>query len=152
MALQWWRDRPTGLDDRLLPMAASYAVPMGIITGRPEIDAALAHDLTIDITTIGRHTGEPRTIEIWFLNVDDRIFITGTPGARDWYANLVADNRLTFHLKESTQADLSAIARPVHEPATRRMVLEHPSARWYRDQTDLDDLVNNAPMVEVTFS
>ncbi len=124
---------------------------MGTITGRPEVDTALANDLTIDITTTGRQSGRPRRLEIWFLNVDDRIYITGTPGARDWYANLLADPTLTFHLKESIQADLAATASPVTDGATRRAVFEHDSAAWYRSQTELDDLVANAPMVEVTF-
>ncbi|MDH4279836.1 MAG: nitroreductase/quinone reductase family protein [Acidimicrobiia bacterium] len=124
---------------------------MGKITGRPEIDAALARDLTIDITTIGRHSGDLRTVEIWFLAVDERIFITGTPGPRDWYANLLADDSLTFHLKESVRAELTATARPVDDEATRRHVFEHPSAHWYRSQTDIDELVANAPMVEVKF-
>ncbi len=122
------------------------------ITGRPEIDVALARDLTIDITTTGRRSGRPRTIEIWFLAIDDRIFITGTPGPRDWYANLLADDSLVFHLKESARADLPATARPVIDEATRRLVFENRAARWYRDQTDLEDLVANAPVVEVTFS
>ncbi len=122
------------------------------ITGRPEIDVALARDLTIDITTTGRRSGRPRTIEIWFLAIDDRIFITGTPGPRDWYANLLADDSLVFHLKESARVDLPATARPVIDEATRRLVFENRAARWYRDQTDLEDLVANAPVVEVTFS
>ncbi len=122
------------------------------ITGRPEIDVALARDLTIDITTTGRRSGRPRTIEIWFLAIDDRIFITGTPGPRDWYANLLADDSLVFHLKESASVDLPATARPVIDEATRRLVFENRAARWYRDQTDLEDLVANAPVVEVTFS
>lgn len=122
------------------------------ITGRPEIDVALARDLTIDITTTGRRSGRPRTIEIWFLAIDDRIFITGTPGPRDWYANLLADDSLVFHLKESASVDLPATARPVIDEATRRLVFENRAARWYRDQTDLEDLVTNAPVVEVTFS
>ena len=115
------------------------------------VQEALLSDLTIDITTIGRRTGRPRRIEIWFLAIDDRIFITGTPGPRDWYANLSANDALTFHLKESVQADLEATARPVVDETTRRQVFEHPSARWYREQTDLQDLVANAPMVEITF-
>ena len=82
---------------------------MANITGRPEIDGALTRDLTIDITTIGRRSGEPRTVEIWFLAVDDRIFITGTPGPRDWYANLLADNTLIFHFKESVRVATTAL-------------------------------------------
>ncbi len=117
----------------------------------PEIAAALERDLTIDITTTGRRSGQPRRIEIWFLNVEGRIFITGTPGRRDWMANVIANPALTFHLKESVTADLAAEAREVIDEATRRLVLEHAVATWYRNQTPIDELVETAPMVEVTF-
>jgi len=124
---------------------------MSKITGDPEVDAALAADMTIDITTIGRASGKGRRIEIWFLNVGGRIFITGTPGPRDWVANLAVDHRLMFHLKESTQADLAATARTVIDPDTRRMVFDDPSAHWYREQTTMQDLLENAPMIEIFF-
>ncbi len=122
-----------------------------MITGDPAVDAALATDLTIDITTTGRRSGQPRRIEIWFLNIDDRIFITGTPRPRDWYANLMADNRFVFHLKESTSADLAAIATAVLDPETRHDVLTHAAAQWYRRNAELEALLESAPMVEVTF-
>ncbi len=77
------------------------------------IEQALAQDRIIDITTIGRKTGEARRIEIWFHRVDGRYFITGSPGARGWYANLLEHPDFTFHLKESAQADLAAHATPV---------------------------------------
>ncbi len=118
----------------------------------PAIAEALRRDMTIDITTYGRTSGQPRRIEIWYLNVDGRIFITGTPGPRDWMANLAADDRLIFHLKESTQADLPATTVKITDRATRQMVFEHPTAKWYRDQTSMDDLLENAPMVEVFFT
>ena len=111
----------------------------------------LADDPTVDITTTGRHTRLPRRIEIWMLDVDGRFFITGTPGRRDWLANLDADPRLTVHLTRRAGIDLDATASRVSDPVTRREVLEHLSARWYRSQTPLDDLVATAPMVEVTF-
>jgi deazaflavin-dependent oxidoreductase (nitroreductase family) len=74
---------------------------------------ALERDRTIDITTIGRKTGKPRRIEIWFHNLDGRLYITGSPGKRSWYANLLANPEFTFHLKGSIQADLPARARPI---------------------------------------
>jgi deazaflavin-dependent oxidoreductase (nitroreductase family) len=77
------------------------------------IEQALAADRVIDITTTGRKTGEARRIEIWYHRVDGRLYITGTPGARGWYANLLEHPDFTFHLKESTQADLPAQATPV---------------------------------------
>jgi deazaflavin-dependent oxidoreductase (nitroreductase family) len=110
---------------------------------------ALVEDLTVDITTTGRRTGEARRIEIWMLHVDGRWFVTGTPGPRDWLANLRADPRLTLHLKESVRADLAATAREVTDESTRRAVLTHAASTWYRGQTDVEDLVARAPMVEL---
>ena len=43
---------------------------------------ALARGHTIDITTTGRKTGEPRRIEIVFHNIDGRLIITGLAAAR----------------------------------------------------------------------
>ncbi len=43
------------------------------------IDGALQRGHTIDITTKGRKSGKPRTIEIVFHNIAGRIYISGTP-------------------------------------------------------------------------
>lgn len=111
---------------------------------------ALAKDLTIDLTTTGRRSGTPRRIEIWMLKVGDRIIITGTPGPRDWYANLLAERACIVHLKERVRADLPAVATPVLDDAVRTEVFEHIEATWYRRQgEDLATLVAEAPMVEV---
>jgi deazaflavin-dependent oxidoreductase (nitroreductase family) len=76
------------------------------------VKQALERDRTIDITTRGRTTGQPRRTEIWFHNLDGHLYITGTPGRRDWYANLLANPEFTFHLKQRVQVDLSARATP----------------------------------------
>ncbi len=117
---------------------------------------ALAKDLTIDITTIGRRSGRPSRKEIWFHNLDGRIYITGSPGPRDWYANLVAQPEFTFHLKQSVTADLPARARAITDEVEKRrvmaLILEHlkrvgdPGRR-----RDLDEWVARSPLVEVTF-
>ena len=117
-----------------------------------DVQAALAVDMTIDITTNGRSSGEPRRIEIWFLNVDGVIYITGTPGPRDWYANLLADPSLLFHLKETVTADLRAKATIVTDPDERAHVFAASSASWYLQQGDsLDSLLDDAPMVRLHF-
>ena len=113
------------------------------------VGAELADDPTVDITTIGRRSRSPRRIEIWMLEVEGRFFITGTPGRRDWLANLIATPQLTLHLKRDAKVDLPARAAVVTDAATRRTVLEPAAARWYRSQVDIDRLVAEAPMVEV---
>jgi deazaflavin-dependent oxidoreductase (nitroreductase family) len=112
----------------------------------------LADDPTVDITTTGRRSRLPRRIEIWMLDVEGRLFITGTPGRRDWLANLRADPHLVLHLKRRAGVDIDATAVPVTDAMTRRRVLEHLSARWYRSQTSIEELVELAPMVEVHVS
>lgn len=107
--------------------------------------------MTVDITTTGRRTGEPTRIEIWMFAVGGRHVITGTPGPRDWYANVLADPRMTVHLKGGRPIDLDAIATPVLDPEVRREVLSAPDTSWYRTQTTIDDLVANSPMVELRF-
>jgi deazaflavin-dependent oxidoreductase (nitroreductase family) len=111
----------------------------------------LRDDPIVDITTTGRRSGEARRIEIWMLDVDGRFYITGTPGPRGWLANLRAEPRLVVHLKRHAQLDVPAWATPVADPDTRRRVIEHMSANWYRTQSPVDELVATAPMVEVTF-
>ena len=106
----------------------------------------------LHLTTTGRRSGQPRRIEIWMLDVDGRFFITGTPGRRDWLANLRAHPALVVHLKRHARLDLPAEAIPVRDRATRRAVLDHLSAHWYRTQEPLDVLIETAPMVEVVFA
>ena len=57
---------------------------------------ALARNRTIDITTIGAKSGRPQRIEIWAWVADGVVYLTGTPGRRDWYANLKANPQFTF--------------------------------------------------------
>ena len=91
-----------------------------------KVKEALEKDLIIDITTTGRKSGSPRRKEIWFHNLDGSLYIVGLvlPGSRSWYANVLADPRITFHLKGTTQADLPARATPIPDASERRRVLE----------------------------
>jgi deazaflavin-dependent oxidoreductase (nitroreductase family) len=114
------------------------------------IQTALSRGGTVDITTTGRRTGEPRRIEIVFHRIDGRMWISGMPSARrrSWLANLAEDPRLTIHLKGPIAvADLPATARIVDDPAERRTILERVARAWRR--TDVDRMVAQSPLIEV---
>jgi deazaflavin-dependent oxidoreductase (nitroreductase family) len=115
------------------------------------IQRALENDRTIDITTIGRNSGQPRRIEIWMYRYDGRIFLSGSPGTRDWYANLRVTPEFTFHLKGSVQADLPAIAHPITDQAKRREVIAGILDELGRGYGDFEDWVARSPLVEVEF-
>jgi deazaflavin-dependent oxidoreductase (nitroreductase family) len=113
---------------------------------------ALRHSGTVDITTTGRKSGQPRRIEIVFHAIGGRVYISGQPRAdrrRSWIANLEADPNLTFHLKRGPVADLPATARIISDEAERREILAHVARAWSR--TDLDFMVAYSPLIEVTF-
>jgi deazaflavin-dependent oxidoreductase (nitroreductase family) len=120
--------------------------------------AALDKGGIADITTTGRKTGVPRRKEIYFHNLDGRLYLTGKPGfKRDWMANLVTSPSFTLHLKRGVAADLAATAYPVtdrHERAA--IILQARTESWGADpaeaRADLDFWVDTSPLVrfEVT--
>jgi len=126
---------------------SNYSVAGDAIDAR--VARALSRGHTIDITTTGRRSGLPRRIELVFHNIDGHVVLSGLPGRRSWYANLLANPHFTFHLKRSVQADLAATARPITEPVERREVMARVARNWQRD--DLEVMMRRSPLVEVTF-
>ncbi|HEY2917294.1 MAG TPA: nitroreductase family deazaflavin-dependent oxidoreductase [Candidatus Limnocylindrales bacterium] len=115
----------------------------------PRIAQALDQPQTIDITTTGRRSGEPRRIEIVFFNFGGRIYISGIPNPdreRAWLSNLRADPAMTFHLKGAVSADLPATARVITDPDERRPIIEQVARAWRRDP---DVMQAHSPLIEV---
>jgi deazaflavin-dependent oxidoreductase (nitroreductase family) len=116
---------------------------------------------TIDITTKGRRSGQPRRIETCFYRYEDAIYLSGIPGPRmrDWLANLAAEPRFVFHLKHDVIADLQAVAAVITDAAERHRVLitivddfnrrHGPDSPWPR--AVLQEWVERSPLARVTF-
>jgi len=115
------------------------------------VRTALENDRTIDITTTGRRSGQTHRIEIWLHSFDGRFFLSGSPGTRDWYANLLAEPAFQLHIKQSLQADLQATARPILDPGERQPILGHIMG-GHRPASNLDDWMARSPLVEILFS
>jgi deazaflavin-dependent oxidoreductase (nitroreductase family) len=135
---------------------------------REDVRQALAVDpetpiveRTIDITTTGRRSGQPRRIETAFQRLGDSFYLTGTPRPRPraWLLNLGAEPRFTFHLKHSVVADLPATAAVITDPGERREILtpivEGINRRRVLDnsgpQADLEDWIARSPLAKVSF-
>lgn len=112
---------------------------------------ALSQPHLVDLTTLGRRSGEPRRIELVFHVVDGHVVLSGMPRGkpRAWLLNMRANPRVTFHLKGPVQADLPATAREITEPAERRHVMEQVARNWNR--TDVDRMLVESPLVEIVF-
>jgi deazaflavin-dependent oxidoreductase (nitroreductase family) len=115
---------------------------------------------TIDITTTGRRSGEPRRIEICFYSFEGSTYLSGIPGprTRDWLLNLEAEPRFVFHLKYGVVADLPAVASVITDRNERRRVFvafvdnfnhrKGPDDPW--PTAVLDEWVERSPLAKVT--
>ena len=116
---------------------------------------------TIDITTTGRRTGQPRRIEIVFYRLDDSIYLSGIPGPRPrhWLLNLASEPNFIFHLKHGVVADLPAVATVITDPDDRRRILTRfvdefnerngPDSGWPR--AVLEEWLVGSPLARVDF-
>jgi hypothetical protein len=135
---------------------------------RDDIRQALAVDRsatleqrTVDITTIGRRSREPRRIEIVFYRFEDSIYLSGIPGPRprSWLLNVTAEPHFIFHLKHGVVADLPAVAIVITDPAERRRILADfvedfnrrhgPDSEW--PEAVVEEWVARSPLAKVSF-
>lgn len=117
------------------------------MTGTDEVLRALETQRTVEITTVGRRSGQPRRIETWRYRAAGRYWLTGSPGARDWYANVVAHPEFTLHLGG---ADVPVRGRAVTDPEERARVFGEivPGLDWAKS---LASWVEGSPLVEIQF-
>lgn len=107
---------------------------------------------TCDLTTVGRRSGQHQRIEIWYVSVDGQIVLTGTPGARNWLANLRACPQAILHLRDPDR-DVEVAATEVMDPAKRRHITTEAFRLqpWYASQPcSVEDWIASAPMVVLT--
>lgn len=119
------------------------------------IAQALERGGVVDISTTGRRSGRSHRVEIVFHNLDGDFYITGRPGARDWYANVLADPGFTLHLKRGVEVDLQAVAEPVTGDDTRAPLLMRIMTEGFRVADDearerLPMWVDSAPLIKFT--
>ena len=106
-----------------------------------------------DITTIGRKSGRPRRIEIYFHQFGGDYYLTGRPGPRrDWQANIEANPEFTLHLKRGLTADIPVVGEPEPDPAKRRTILlralvENWDSDPERAENAVDKWVDQSPFI-----
>ena len=107
---------------------------------------------TCDVNTVGRRSGRTRRVEIWYVVIDGRLVLTGTPGTRHWLANLRNHPGAVLHLREPS-ADHAVTPEEVTDSVARRRIAEQAwrLQPWYAEQPySIDDWVERSPMVVLT--
>lgn len=87
------------------------------------------------LTTTGRRTGNPHTVEIWFAVHDGTVYLlSGSGGRSDWAHNLRANPNVTFGVEGT---EYRGTARPVTDPeedaAAREVVVAKYQPRYGGD-------------------
>lgn len=106
-----------------------------------------------DITTIGRKSGKPRRIEIFFHQFGGEYFLTGRPGRRrHWEANIKATPEFTLHLKRGVVADVAVVGEPEPDRAVRRAILLRALVESWgsdpdRSEAAVDKWVEESPFI-----
>lgn len=78
---------------------------------------------TVELTTIGRTSAQPRTVTIWFAaDAEGRLYVqSGKDGGTDWYRNLLKTPAVKLKIGELA---MTAVAVPIDDPAETARVHE----------------------------
>jgi deazaflavin-dependent oxidoreductase (nitroreductase family) len=79
------------------------------------------------LTTAGRSTGMPHSIEIWFGRAGDTLYLmSGGRERADWVRNLQAEPRVTVRIGDERRDAIARIVEPDTEEdaLARRLLLE----------------------------
>jgi deazaflavin-dependent oxidoreductase (nitroreductase family) len=94
-------------------------------------DADLADLDYCYVTTTGRRSGRPHTIEIWFALQDDRVYLLSGGDGSDWVKNLRVNPTVALRLGDR---DMICRAAPVEDPQEdelgRRLLVEKYAPRY----------------------
>jgi deazaflavin-dependent oxidoreductase (nitroreductase family) len=83
------------------------------------------------LTTTGRRSGLPRTIEIWFALEGDVLYMLSGGGDRsDWVKNVLADPKVRVRLGSRTRSGRARIVRDADEDGRARRLLAGKYQGW----------------------
>ena len=113
-------------------MLAGWAVPSSAQETGPSRPALEAHasESIVEITTIGRKSGQPRTIPIWFIYEHDRFYIqAGNDGNTSWYRNLKKNSQIGLKIGDLA---FSGTARFIDDPTETERIHEMFRSKYLR--------------------
>ena len=95
----------------------------------PDEQAARA---TCRLTTVGRRSGNPHTISIWFAHRDGTVYpLSGGGRAADWVRNLIADPEVTVGFSATAYQGRGRLVDDVAEQRLARDLVHDKYAAGY---------------------
>ena len=112
--------------------------------------ARCAHESFLYLTTIGRRTGRPHRIEIWFAAHEGRLYLlSGGRERAHWVRNLQANPRVTVELGDEAHVGLARVleAGTADDHLARQLLL----TKYADSEDDLDEWARTSLPVAIEF-
>ena len=145
------KPKPEGLDKPYVPKiikvmsqvnTAVYRWTGGLLGSTWRVGSAFPWGIPLLLlTTIGRKTGQPRTLPLIFIEEGDRVIIVasrgGLPSEPLWYKNLVANPECDVQIKRRKFKAKARTASPEEREALwPKLVAHYPDFASYASWTD----------------
>lgn len=89
------------------------------------------------LTTVGRRTGDPHTVEIWFAVGDGTFYLLSGGGERsDWCRNLAATPEASFRV---ARTEYAVTGRRVTSPAEQKVARSAVFSKYQGSDGDLTE-------------
>ena len=62
--------------------------------------SGVADEKYIYLTTVGRRSGNPHTVELWFVVAGGKICLSHEGKYTDWMKNIIKDDRIEFRIRD----------------------------------------------------
>jgi deazaflavin-dependent oxidoreductase (nitroreductase family) len=113
----------------LLALGSAAADPPPAKTPPDAVGATLAglrEQRTVELTTVGRRTGKPHTVPVWFVVDGDTLYLNTLDPTRDWVLNAKKTPAVRLDFGSIVLAgELATVADPALEARVRQ---------WLRDK------------------
>ena len=117
----------------ILGIAAASAQPIGGDTASP-VAAMLAKvrdQRNVQLTTIGRRSGKPHAVPVWFVVDGDRIYLSTLDPSRDWVRNAKKNPEVRFDFGGTVLAgQLRTVSDPVLDDKIRQALRDKYWIAW----------------------
>ena len=101
-----------------------------------ELLASLKDQEYCYLTTIGRVTGNPHEIEIWFGAENTSLYLlSGGMDKSDWVKNLLKDSTVKIRIVEHTFTGIARLIEGEKEETTARYLLAEKYQEWESGRT-----------------
>ncbi len=103
----------------------------------------------IYLTTKGRKTGKPHTVELWFAVAGERIYLSHEGAYTDYMKNILADNRVELKIGKTQSRGTARIVKggDAFEKGKHALYLKYYGKA---DEDTINDWFSESTIIEIT--